>query len=93
MAYSSGSVNCIVDLTTEMRTTPTISQTSGTDYYSIEANGGRDNISDFSSGFHSRTWKRRLVLHAQTGVSQTAGHASQCEGYNANALILALAEL
>ena len=93
MAYSTGSVNCIVDLTTEMRTTPTISQTSGTDYYSIEANGGRDNLSDFSSGFHSRTWKRRLVLHAQTGVSQTAGHASQCEGYNANALILALAEL
>ena len=93
MAYSSTSVNCIVDLTTEMRTTPTISQTSGTNYYSIEANGGRDNISDFSSGFHSRTWKRRLVLHAQTGVSQTAGHASQCEGYNANALILAEAEL
>jgi len=93
MAYSTGSVNCIVDLTTEMRTTPTISQTSGTDYYSIEANGGRDNLSDFSSGFHSRTWKRRLVLHAQTGVSQVAGHASQCEGYNANALILALAEL
>ena len=93
MAYSTGSVNCIVDLTTEMRTTPTISQTSGTNYYSIEANGGRDNLSDFSSGFHSRTWKRRLVLHAQTGVSQVAGHASQVEGYNANALILATAEL
>ena len=93
MAYSTGSVNCIVDLTCEMRTTPTLTQTSGTNYYSIEANGGRDDINDFSGGLHSRTWKRRLVIVAQTGVSQVAGHASQCEGYNANALITAEAEL
>jgi hypothetical protein len=88
--YSASAMGAYVYLTVEMRTTPTLSATSGTNYYAIYAPIGDAFDALTLSG---DTTTRLLFLTNSSQVSGTAGYAGEVYGNSASASVGVSAEL
>ena len=75
-----------------MRTTPTASTTSGTDYYIIYRNGGSDTFNSIT-GENSNAVNTMLSAYNNTEISGTAGQAGIVRTNNASAFVALTAEL
>jgi hypothetical protein len=72
-AYTTGSVSSYVQFPVTMRATPTLIQTTGTDYYAFERNGTSDGFNSFTGTF--RASDTGIQMYSDSGLSGTAGHA------------------
>jgi hypothetical protein len=72
-AYTTGSVSSYVQFPVTMRASPTLIQTTGTDYYVFERNGTTDGFNAFTGTF--RASDTGLQMYSDSGLSGTAGHA------------------
>jgi hypothetical protein len=88
--YSAAEVDSMIQFPVTMRTTPTIDQTTGTDYYSFYRNGGSDGFNSFTISYASTTGTN---LFNASQVSGTAGQAGQIATNNASAYLAFTAEL
>ncbi len=79
-----------VHLPVEMRTTPTISSTSGTNYYRFVRNGAND---DFNSFTLDTAGNKFINIYNSTEISGTAGHCGTLFILNASGFLAAQAEL
>ena len=84
------SVNAAFHLPTTMRTSPTISVVSGTDYYSIYRQGADDLFNSFTLDISSPT---TVAAYNNSEVSGTSGVAGLMVTRNANSFFAAQAEL
>ena len=89
--YSNSHFECMVRYDPEMRTTPSLDQGTGSDYYGIYSNGQLDQFVGFS-GLNASD-KRGGSIFQNSGISGTAGHAGGLFINNANAYIAFNAEL
>lgn len=74
----------------EMRSAPTISSVTGTNYYAVNVNSTADSFNEVKG---SDADSRSCQLYADANVSGTAGHAGQMKSDNASAKVTADAEL
>ena len=74
-----------------MRDEPSISVTSGTNYYRFWRNNAGDDFDDFDN--ISSIGKKTARLQNNTGMSGTSGYAGTAVGFNANSKITLDAEL
>lgn len=88
--YSASGMAAYVYLPVEMRTTPTLSATSGTNYYAIYATTG-DAFNSLTLSADSTS--RLAILTNTTEVSGTAGNAGEVYGNSASASVGVSAEL
>ena len=88
--YSSTAAGAYAYLTVEMRTTPTLSATSGTNYYAIYTTIG-DPFDSLTLGGDSTS--RLVFLYNNSQVSGTAGSAGEVYGNSASASVGVSAEL
>ena len=72
MNFTSSNMYSTVHLPTDMRASPTIEVTSGTNYYQFIRNIGADNIDDF---FLQMTSNRIVEINNTSDISGTSGHA------------------
>jgi hypothetical protein len=90
--YSATLVATTVQLPIEMRTSPSIYQVSGTNYFGIYTNNARDDFNAFTSLV--RASSRCVALDASGGgVSGTIGHSGPIEAIDAAARLGFQAEL
>ena len=90
--YSATLVATTVQLPIEMRTSPSIYQVSGTNYFGIYTNNARDDFNAFTSLV--RASSRCVALDASGGgVSGTVGHSGPIEAIDAAARLGFSAEL
>jgi hypothetical protein len=90
--YSATLVATTVQLPIEMRTSPSIYQVSGTNYFGIYTNNARDDFNAFTSLV--RASSRCVALDASGGgVSGTVGHSGPIEAIDAAARLGFQAEL
>ena len=89
--YSSGRINCTVRLVTQMRASPSLVQTSGSNLYYIYRDGGFDNFSSFTgltaSDFDS------VTFYNDSEISGTAGHVGNVYGVSGTSSVALSAEL
>jgi hypothetical protein len=88
--YTSSQIESFVAFKQTMRTEPTLSVVSGTDYYQIARNGATDEFNDFTI-YRPTTNKAMIYNNAQ--ASGTAGQAGTIYTNNASAFIAFQAEL
>jgi hypothetical protein len=91
MAYTNTSVYGIIHLNTQMRTTPTISQVTGTNFYSIEGNATADAF-DSIAGLNY-TSEGRTGISVTSGIATTQGFSYWIFTNNASAFLALQAEL
>ena len=89
--HTSSRVQGTINLPVEMRTTPTLEQVSGSDYYRIYGSGTADGFTAFTGLTASNS--RVATPYVDSGVSGTAGHAGTIYGNNASSNIALSAEL
>ena len=88
--YTSTGVRGIINFDTEKRTSPTLNASSGTNFYSAEANG--NNGDGFNSLTQAYTNPRSILIFSTSNISGTSGHG--CVIYsNNNAKVSFEAEL
>ena len=87
--YSVSGVATTVHFPTTMRSQPTISQTTGTNYYNIYS-GADDPFNSFSLDFSSLSASQ---IYTGSNVSGTAGKAGSVFTYDASAYLAFNAEL
>lgn len=80
----------VVNLPVTMRTTPTLSATSGTNYYNFQRNGAADNFNSLTLNIGSPD---SADIVNTTEISGTAGQAGVCHTNNASASVAFSAEL
>jgi len=85
-------VNVTVDFPVTMRTTPTLTAATGTNYYDLKTNGAQDTFNDFT-GTAAYAGNNGTVIYTTTNVSGTAGRAGGTRTNNASAKIEFSAEL
>lgn len=90
--YSASYSICMLYLPVKMRVEPTLSVTSGTNFYAFERNGGLDYINGFFGAANNNP-NNTFTLRNSTEVSGTAGHAGFYLTDNASANISLSAEL
>ena len=91
--YYNTSIYGAIIFPTEMRTEPTLVQTTGTDYFRIYSTGAADTITGFNS-IHSVTPQRVVIAAVSAqGVSGTQSAAGWCETMNTAARLSFTAEL
>ena len=88
--YNSTQVSLIMNMPVPMRTGPTISQTTGTDYYIIYRNNAGDGFNSLSIELADNTM---VSLRNLTEVSGTAGQAGLVRTNNASSALGFTAEL
>jgi hypothetical protein len=88
--YNSTSLHSVCNYRTEKRTTPTLNQSSGTNYFRITRSGGTDDIDDL---LIARATKYACLLYNTSDASGTTGHAGEFQVHNASAYIALDAEL
>ena len=88
--YNSTSLHSVCNYRTEKRTTPTLNQSSGTNYFRITRSGGTDDIDDL---LIARATKYACLLYNTSDASGTTGHAGELQVNNASAYIALDAEL
>lgn len=74
----------------EMRTVPTISQVSGTNYFNVFSNGANDNFNSFTMDVRTT---RMSQIYNNTEASGTAGYAGTVTTNNAATFLALQAEL
>ena len=89
--YNTSTIHLVTPLRPEMRTTPTLDYTTGTDYYGAYQNNSLDYFNDWTvvSNSHSRA----VDISAGGGVSITAGSSVLLRTTNASSKIRFTAEL
>ena len=91
--YNASSLYCSVPLKVSMRTKPSITVTTGTNYYIVYSNGVGTHVNGSGISMNSNTGTEAIVLsHIGTSVG-TGGHAAIFRTYNTNAKITISAEL
>ena len=88
--YNSTEINSIVKFKQTMRTEPSISVVSGTNYYNMDSNGGQDYFNDFS--IYQPSTNASMIYNA-TQASGTGGQAGIVNTSNASAFLAFQAEL
>lgn len=88
--YTSTSAYGIYTLRTEMRTAPTLSATSGTNYYNFIGNNAADAFDTIAADVASPTAVR---LNVTSGIALTQGYAYWIETNNAASFVALQAEL
>jgi hypothetical protein len=88
---SATELDLILQLPVQMRTTPTLTQTSGTDYFKFTRNGGTDNFNSFTLAGESTT--ATIWAYNNSQASGTAGQAGLIQFNNALAKLALSAEL
>ena len=68
--YTASNMNCIVDLKAVMRTTPSVDQVSGTDYFSFQRDGANDTFNTLTIADSS---DRAVRLYNNGQISGTQG--------------------
>ena len=88
--YTSASVFVSLNFPTSMRTSPSMEQVTGTNYYNINRDAANDNFNTFTlndSNIDSAD------LYVDSDVSGTAGHAGRCRFNSASGYVAFSAEL
>jgi NRPS condensation-like uncharacterized protein len=88
--YTGANVGMVIDLRKVMRTTPSITQVSGTNYFDIQANDSTDTFNTFTITDSSQ---RVVRMYNNTEVSGTAGHFGMFRTSDSSAKIGLDAEL
>jgi hypothetical protein len=88
--YSSTQVECNVQFPTSMRTKPSLSIVSGSNYYTAYRDSGSDSVDSLIINNPS---VNHTLIYNNTQASGTAGHAVNWETNNLNAFIAFVAEL
>jgi len=88
--YSATVANCYVKFPVSMRTAPTLSATSGTNYYSFTRNGGADLFNSLTLDVVNTNG---VTLYNNTEISGTAGDAGYFAINNASGSVAFSAEL
>ena len=88
--YSATNALGYIPFPVDMRTTPTLSATTGTNYYIMIANGGNDGLNSLTQDIRN---ERGMVVYNNTEASGTAGHGGVFACADAAAKVLATAEL
>ena len=89
--YNSAQVYAFFNLPTEMRSTPTLEQVTGTDYFIAYNNGSADPFNDFDTIWHASANMMTVVNF--NDISLTGGGAAMVETNNASAKLAFTAEL
>jgi len=90
-AYTTSTrLDCVVAFPVEMRTTPSLTLASGTNYWYAYRVSAIDYFNSWSGG---GTTKLSCSMYALSDVSATAGVAGQVQANNANAFVTVDAEL
>ena len=89
--YSSSNMHLIVPLSPEMRTTPTLDYTTGSNYYRMFRDNSEDDFDSFS--LEAPSHKRAVDLFASGGASGSQGASALLRTNNSNAKIRFNAEL
>ena len=89
--YLSSAVFCVVQFPVTMRATPTLSSTTGTNFYGIYRDGAGDLFNSLSFDGYQHT--NSAILTNQTEVSGTAGQAGFITATNSSSAIGFQAEL
>jgi hypothetical protein len=82
--YSASSLNAYVPFPVTMRTSPTIDQVTGTNYYSFVRNGGTDTFNSFTLDQANATG---VAIYNNSEASGTAGQAGYIFANNAAAFL------
>jgi hypothetical protein len=88
--YSATQINAAIQFPVQMRTDPTMSIVTGTDYYAAYRNGGTDGLNSFTN---SETSVNGTNVYNLSEASGTAGHGCIVSTNNASASIAFSAEL
>jgi hypothetical protein len=89
--YSATNMHLIVQLNPEMRTTPTLDYTTGSNYYDMYRDNSADQFDSFS--LEGTSHKRAVDLFATGGASGSQGASALLRTNNSNAKIRFTAEL
>ena len=89
--YTSGSMITVMPFPVEMRTTPTLSATSGTNYYEFIRDSGTDWFNSFT--LDNRTTPQRGEMYNNSETSGTVGHTGYIRTDNAAVIVYFTAEL
>jgi hypothetical protein len=91
--YNSGTeLDCVFPTPVPMRTAPTLTQTTGTNYYAFGRNGGTDYFNSVTLAT-IQTTANVIFFYNSTDASGTAGQAGYIQTSNASASLAASAEL
>jgi hypothetical protein len=89
--YNATSIDVAVPYKVSMRTTPTVVQTTGTNYYSINRNGASDTFNSFDIA--DRITTETIQITSTANISGTAGQVGLVVTNNASASLAFSAEL
>jgi len=89
--YSGSHLFVNISFLVPMRSAPTADETSGTNYYILNRNGGSDSFNDFAGGGSAS--KHEINLYNNTQASGTAGQVGYARTSNASATLAFDSEL
>ena len=89
--YSSSAAFCCLEFPIAMRDSPSLEQTTGTDYFNLNRNSANDSFDSFNNLNASDHTSAHLYI--SSGISGTAGHGARCRFNDASARLAFSAEL
>ena len=89
--YSSSAAFCCLEFPIAMRDSPSLEQTTGTDYFNLNRNSANDSFDSFNNLNASDHTSAQLYI--SSGISGTAGHGARCRFNDASARLAFSAEL
>jgi hypothetical protein len=90
--YTAGQLHVVIGLSVTMRLRPTVTVSSGTNYYVFYRGGSTDFYDDLVCDTGSSA-ANRIELYNNTDIAGSVGHAGMSRCYHASALVTADAEL
>jgi hypothetical protein len=88
--YTATQVEAVLQTKVTMRTAPTLSSTTGTNYYRAARNGGTDTFNSLTGDI---SFENALLVYNASEASGTAGHGTRLETSSASAFLAFQAEL